>query len=618
LTGINPDGFFDLTSNPDIFQIQADLLSNLPGGLRGKRGDDQILGSDVAEIINGNQNNDTIAGNQGNDTLFGGKDSDVLTGDQGNDLLSGNLGEDQLFGNLGNDTLWGGKQNDILRGDEGNDWLSGDLDQDTLIGGEGEDIFVLHQVFSETNITTPDFITDFEIDLDQIALTDNLTVNNLRLESAMIGEIVATLIAVESTGEVLATVSGVSPTELNNEQFIVLADNSPITTETLNPTPIQINLEELPPPYATRSASNSPQVIPIPENPVLQVPPGFTVNVFAENLNNPRWLALTPSGDVLVTETPDNRIRLLRDEDGDGDADVSKTFAGSENGLNLPFGMAFSQDAFFVGNTGEVLKFPYSVGQDQLQGTGEKIADLPGQGYNQHWTRNVVISPDGQQLYVSVGSASNASPEPLPRASVQTINLDGSNQQTFAWGLRNPVGLDFHPVTGQLFTTVNERDGLGDNLVPDYLAGLNFGEFYGWPYAYLAPNNIDPRRQGENPDLAAKTTTPEVLFQSHSAALGLQFYDGETFPQKYQNGAFVAFRGSWNRDQGTGYKLVFVPFDQQGQPTGEYEDFLTGFLIDPSIPTTWGRPVGLLTMPDGSLLFTEEAGDRIYRIQYQN
>ncbi|ERT06846.1 hemolysin-type calcium-binding repeat family protein [Lyngbya aestuarii BL J] len=618
MTGINPDGFFDLTSNPDIFQIQADLLSNLPGGLRGKRGDDQILGSDVAEIINGNQNNDTIAGNQGNDTLFGGKDSDVLTGDQGNDLLSGNLGEDQLFGNLGNDTLWGGKQNDILRGDEGNDWLSGDLDQDTLIGGEGEDIFVLHQVFSETNITTPDFITDFEIDLDQIALTDNLTVNNLRLESAMIGEIVATLIAVESTGEVLATVSGVSPTELNNEQFIVLADNSPITTETLNPTPIQINLEELPPPYATRSASNSPQVIPIPENPVLQVPPGFTVNVFAENLNNPRWLALTPSGDVLVTETPDNRIRLLRDEDGDGDADVSKTFAGSENGLNLPFGMAFSQDAFFVGNTGEVLKFPYSVGQDQLQGTGEKIADLPGQGYNQHWTRNVVISPDGQQLYVSVGSASNASPEPLPRASVQTINLDGSNQQTFAWGLRNPVGLDFHPVTGQLFTTVNERDGLGDNLVPDYLAGLNFGEFYGWPYAYLAPNNIDPRRQGENPDLAAKTTTPEVLFQSHSAALGLQFYDGETFPQKYQNGAFVAFRGSWNRDQGTGYKLVFVPFDQQGQPTGEYEDFLTGFLIDPSIPTTWGRPVGLLTMPDGSLLFTEEAGDRIYRIQYQN
>ncbi len=617
MTGINPDGFYDLTSNPDIFQIQADLLTNLPGGLRGKRGDDRIIGSEVAEIINGNQNNDTIAGNQGNDTLFGGKDSDVLSGEEGEDQLFGNLGDDQLLGNSGNDTLWGGKQNDILTGDEGNDWLSGDFGQDTLSGGEGEDIFVLGQDLSRTNITTSDFIEDFEIGLDQIALTDSLTVENLRLETVMIGEIIATLIAVESTGEALATVSGVPPTELNNEQFILLADNSPITTETLNPTPIEINLEELPPPYATQSASNSPQVIPIPENPVLQVPPGFTVNVFAENLNNPRWLALTPDGDVLVTETPDNRIRLLRDEDGDGDADVSKTFAGPENGLNLPFGMAFSEDAFFVGNTGEVLKFPYS-GQDQLQGSGEKIADLPGQGYNQHWTRNVVISPDGQQLYVSVGSASNVSPEPLPRASVQTINLDGSNQQTFAWGLRNPVGLDFHPVTGQVFATVNERDGLGDNLVPDYLAALDFGEFYGWPYAYLTPNNIDPRRQGENPELATKTTTPEVLFQSHSAALGLQFYDGETFPEKYQNGAFVAFRGSWNRDQGTGYKLVFVPFDDQGQPTGEYEDFLTGFLIDPSVPTTWGRPVGLLTMPDGSLLFTEEANDRIYRIQYQN
>lgn len=595
------------------------MLANLPGGLRGLEGDDRILGSEVGEIINGNQNNDTIAGNQGNDTLFGGKDSDVLTAGGGNDLLSGNLGDDQLFGNLGNDTLWGGKQNDLLTGDGGNDWLSGDLGRDTLIGGGGEDIFVLRQDLRGTNITTSDVIEDFRIGSDRIALTESLTVNNLRLESIMIGEIVATLIAVESTGEALATVSGVSPTELNNEQFILLADNNnSITTETLNPTPIEITVEELPQPYATESASNSPRVVPIPENPVLKVPEGFTVNVFAENLNDPRWLALTPSGDVLVTETPDNRIRLLRDEDGDGDADVSKTFAGPENGLNLPFGMAFGEDAFFLGNTGAVLKYPYSVGQDRLQGTGEKIADLPGQGYNQHWTRNVVISPDGQRLYVSVGSATNVSPEPLPRASVQTMNLDGSDQQTLAWGLRNPVGLDFHPVTGQLFATVNERDGLGDNLVPDYLAALDSGEFYGWPYAYLTPNNIDPRREGENPDLAAKTTTPEVLFQSHSAALGLQFYDGETFPEKYQNGAFVAFRGSWNRDPGTGYKLVFVPFDENGRPTGEYEDFLTGFLLDPSVPTTWGRPVAVLTMPDGSLLFTEEANDRIYRVQYQN
>jgi len=198
--------------------------------------------------------------------------------------------------------------------------------------------------------------------------------------------------------------------------------------------------------------------------------------------------------------------------------------------------------------------------------------------------------------------------------------LDGSQKQTFASGLRNPVGLDFHPVTKELYTSVNERDGIGDDLVPDYLTRIRQGEFYGWPYAYLTPNNLDPRQKtsdkSKRPDLAARTRTPDVLFQAHSAALGLQFYDGQTFPQKYRNGAFVTFRGSWNRDRGTGYKIVFVPFDTKGQPQGYYEDFLTGFLLDPAVPTTWGRPVGLLVLPDGSLLVTEEANNRIYRIQY--
>jgi glucose/arabinose dehydrogenase len=392
-----------------------------------------------------------------------------------------------------------------------------------------------------------------------------------------------------------------------------------IATDPLTPEPIQIEIDSLPEPYATKSASNPPQVVPIPANPSLNVPPGFQVNVFAEGLNNPRWLALTPSGDVLVTETRDNRIRLLKDTDGDGAADVRETFADSSNGLNLPFGMAFAEGYFFLGNTGEVRRYAYETGQEQLQGTGEKIADLPGQGYRQHWTRNVVVSPDAQQLYVSVGSRSNADIEELPRASVQVMDLDGSNRDTFAFGLRNPVGLDFHPVTGALYTTVNERDGLGDNLVPDYLARLQSGQFYGWPYTYLRPNLLDPRHvtngQSQNPELAAQTTTPEVLFESHSAALGLQFYDRDTFPQKYRNGAFVAFRGSWNRDRGTGYKIVFVPFEN-GTPTGGYEDFVTGFLLDPTVPTTWGRPVGVLVLPDGSLLFTEEANNRIYRVQY--
>ncbi len=392
-----------------------------------------------------------------------------------------------------------------------------------------------------------------------------------------------------------------------------------VPTQTLTPTPIRITPSDLPQPYASESASKSPQVVPIPQNPTLQVPEGFVVNVFAEGLDRPRWLALTPSGDVLVTETRQNRIRLLRDSNGDGVADVNTIFASADNGLNIPFGMAFAGNYFFLGNTDAVLRFPYSSGQQQLTGTGEKIADLPGGGYNQHWTRNVVASPDGSKLYVSIGSESNADEEPLPRASVQVMNLDGSNQQTFASGLRNPVGLDFHPITGELYTTVNERDGLGDDLVPDYLTRIQQGEFYGWPYAYLTPNNLDPRQtvngESKRADLVARTLTPDVLFQAHSAALGLQFYDGQTFPTRYRNGAFVAFRGSWNRNQGTGYKIVFVPFDANNRPQGYYEDFLTGFLLDPSVPTTWARPVGLLALPDGSLLFTDEANNRIYRIQ---
>ncbi|MBW4684389.1 MAG: sorbosone dehydrogenase family protein [Komarekiella atlantica HA4396-MV6] len=394
-----------------------------------------------------------------------------------------------------------------------------------------------------------------------------------------------------------------------------------VRTEPLSPKPIRINLKNLPAPFATESVSKRPDVVPIPQNPVLRVPPGFTVNVFAEGLDAPRWLALTPSGDVLVTETGQNRIRLLRDTNSDGVADVQETFASRANGLNRPFGMAFAGNSFFLGNTDAVLSFPYTQGQNKITGKGKKIADLPAEGYNNHWTRNVVVSPDGNKLYVSVGSGTNVDEEPLPRASVQVMNLDGSQQQIFAFGLRNPVGLDFHPVTKELYTTVNERDGIGDDLVPDYLTRIQQGEFYGWPYAYLTPSNLDPRQKTNNnkskrPDLVARTQTPDVLFQSHSAALGLQFYDRQTFPEKYRNGAFTAFRGSWNRDRGTGYKIVFVPFDSKGRPQGYYEDFLTGFLLNPSTPTTWGRPVGLLVLPDGSLLVTEEANNRIYRIQY--
>ncbi len=424
----------------------------------------------------------------------------------------------------------------------------------------------------------------------------------------------ATTVAEEPTVESSKVSASASPSP-------IAASPSQISTRNLTPTPIRITLADLPQPYATNSASKSPQVVAIPANPTLNVPAGFQVNVFAEGLDRPRWLALTPQGDVLVTETRQNQIRLLGDRNRDGVAEENKVFAAASNGLNQPFGMAFAGNSFFLGNTDGVLRFPYNTEQTQLSGQGEKIADLPADGYNNHWTRNVIAAPDGQKLYVSIGSASNADEEPLPRASVQVMNLDGSDKQTFASGLRNPVGLDFHPVSQQLYTTVNERDGLGDDLVPDYLTRLQPNQFYGWPYAYLSPDRLDPRQlQGDRskkPDLAAQTQTPDVLFQAHSAALGLQFYDGATFPERYRNGAFVAFRGSWNRNQGTGYKIVFVPFDANNQPVGHYEDFVTGFLIDPTGPTTWGRPVGLLTLPDGSLLFTEEANGRIYRVQYQ-
>lgn len=391
-----------------------------------------------------------------------------------------------------------------------------------------------------------------------------------------------------------------------------------IRTEPLAPQTYRLTLADLPEPYATESARKGPNVVDVPADPVLFVPEGFRVNVFADGLDQPRWLALTPEGDVLVTETRENRIRRLSDTDGDGAADACSTFADAGNGLDIPFGMAFADGSFFLGNSDEVRRYAYAGGA--LDGRGERIAELPGGGYNQHWTRNVVVSPDGEHLFVSVGSASNADPEPLPRASVQRMRLDGSEQTTFASGLRNPVGLDFHPQTGALYTTVNERDRLGDGLVPDYLTRIQQDEFYGWPYAYLTPDNLDPRLtddgQSERPDLAAQTLTPDVLFEAHSAALGLQFYDGTAFPERYRGGAFVAHRGSWNRSQGVGYKLVFVPF-ADGRPTGAYEDFLTGFLTDPSGPTTWGRPVGVLVLPDGSLLFTEEMNGRIYRVSFE-
>jgi glucose/arabinose dehydrogenase len=395
-----------------------------------------------------------------------------------------------------------------------------------------------------------------------------------------------------------------------------------VRTEPLAPVAHRVELAALPPPDVREAVRQRPEVVAPPEGAVLRAPPGFEIDVFADRLDAPRWLAITPSGEVLVTETRENRITLLADRDGDGRADERSVFADDDLGhrLDIPFGMAFTDGRFYVGCQAEVRRFPYRAGQLAIDAgeAGERITELPGGGYNQHWTRNVIVAPDGAHLFVSVGSASDHDPEPAPRATIQIMDLDGGGRRTFASGLRNPVGLDLHPRTGELWATVNERDHLGDDLVPDMLARVRDRDFFGWPWVYLAPHLRDPRlaRRALPPEVA-RTVTPPVLFQAHSAPLGLAFYDRDAFPARYRGGAFVAFRGSWNRRLGTGYGIAFVPFDESGQPTGGYEDFVTGFLLDPSVPRVFGRPVGVAIAPDGSVLFTEESNGRIYRVAFR-
>jgi glucose/arabinose dehydrogenase len=377
--------------------------------------------------------------------------------------------------------------------------------------------------------------------------------------------------------------------------------------------PIRIQAKDLPAPFASESVSKRAEIVSRPQNATLQVPPGFTVKPFIQGLSRPRWLMTAPNGDVFLSESYDHRIRLLRDANRDGFAEINTVFVED---LNQPLGMAISPDRkwFYIANTDAVIRYPYQAGQTRLQGPPTVITRLTGGGYNQHWTRNIIFSPDGAKLYVSIGSASNADPEDPPRATIQVMNTDGSDRRTYASGLRNPVGLAFNPVTQLLYATVNERDGLGNDLVPDYLTSVQSGGFYGWPYSYLG-SNPDPRVP-RKPELERRAIAPEVLFQAHSAALGLVFYDGKQFPQPYRNHAFAAFRGSWNRSEATGYKVVRIPFNAQGKAEGSYEDFVTGWLVDAKRPTAWGRPVGLAIAQDGSLLITDEPGGTIWRVTY--
>ncbi len=370
-------------------------------------------------------------------------------------------------------------------------------------------------------------------------------------------------------------------------------------------------------------------------------PAGFVVTRYAEGMAHPRWLYLLPNGDVLVAETSSeasegggvmdwirnavqrragaladnaNRITLLRDADGDGDVDERHVFA--EN-LNQPIGMALVGDYLYVANTDAVLRFPYTAGAVRVTGAGERILELPYRaGDNGHWTRNLIANADGSKLYVAVGSASNIADYGIEaeegRAAIWEFNPDGSGARVFATGLRNPVGMDWAPDTNALWTAVNERDMLGDNLVPDYMTSVRDGGFYGWPYSYFGAN-VDDRVQPQRPDLVAAALVPDYALGAHTASLGLHFYRADVFPEGYWNGVFVGQHGSWNRRERVGYKVVFVPFEG-GVPNGEVQDFLTGFLNERG--EALGRPVGIATDRTGALLVADDVGDIVWRVAY--
>ncbi|MBI1301551.1 MAG: sorbosone dehydrogenase family protein [Alphaproteobacteria bacterium] len=372
----------------------------------------------------------------------------------------------------------------------------------------------------------------------------------------------------------------------------------------------------LPPPYASESVRNESSMVDWPEGGLPTVPDGFVVSRFADGFENPRRTYVGPNGDLFVvesnTEKSADRITILQDPSGDGSYSTRGIFA---DGLNKPYGMLILDGYFYVANTGGVYRYPYEVGQISLQGEGEKILDLPAGGYNNHWTRNLLASDDGSKIYVSVGSASNNAEygleEEIRRANILEIDPDGSNEIIYASGLRNPVGMDWNPETGELWTAVNERDKLGDKLVPDYITSVKKDGFYGWPFSYFG-QNVDPRMEGVRPDLVEQAIVPDVPVGSHTASLGLAFYEGEKFPERYKNGAFVGQHGSWNRSNLVGFKVLFVPFTN-GAPQ-EPEDFLTGFIADQEKSEVYGRPVGVAVLPDGSLLVNDDTGNTLWKI----
>ncbi|WP_245738637.1 PQQ-dependent sugar dehydrogenase [Pedobacter rhizosphaerae] len=395
---------------------------------------------------------------------------------------------------------------------------------------------------------------------------------------------------------------------------------------------------KLPAPDEKASKNKFSKVIGWPADLSPKAPEGFTVTRFASGIKSPRNMFITPNGDVLVvltnsertavekvanavtgkakSEVPGksaNTILLYRDINKDGKPDQTYTFL---TGLNQPYGMTIIGNSFYVANTDGLWQYPYKNGDTKITGAGKKILRLPAGGYNNHWTRNLITNADKSKIYITVGSGSNVGENGMEhevrRANILEINPDGTGEKIYASGLRNPVGVDWAPVTNMLWTAVNERDGLGDNLVPDYITSVKEGAFYGWPYSYFGQNE-DPRLKGQNPELVKKAIVPDVPVGSHTASLGLAFYKATKFPQKYQGGAFIGQHGSWNRSELSGYKVAFVPF-KDGKPTGKPEDFLTGFIANADKAEVYGRPVGVTLTPDGALLVADDVSGIIWRV----
>ena len=371
---------------------------------------------------------------------------------------------------------------------------------------------------------------------------------------------------------------------------------------------------KLPPPFHTPSAANAPKVIPQPSGIALKVPAGFTVGEFASGFAKPRYLVEGPSGEILLSDSvKDGAVYALTDSNGDGKIgdDEKKKLLG---GLDRPYGMAFWKNYLYVAEASSVKRYPYDA-KKLMVGPGEEVIPLKDESQG-HWTRTVIFDAAGKKLYLGIGSRSNISPgDPEYRAAVLRYNPDGSGREVIASGVRNPIGMAWNPDSKQLWATVQERDGLGDDLVPDFFTAIREGAYYGWPYAYIGPNE-EPRNKGQRPDLVAKTIVPDVLLEpSHVAAMDARFYTGKQFPSRYRKGAFIALRGSSNRARRTGYSIVFIPF-RNGKPSGPQEDFLTGFMLDPDSKEVWGRPVGLLERKDGSMVMSEDGGNKLYLIRY--